>query len=260
MRNLFALTFFLIFLGCNENPYKDMATTTPTGRVETKENDLPQRQPVSVEFKMFGELSKTITEDQEIVQKIEIKNSAHPHGPFRVFLDGFPSGTSIQMKTPSSCEIRFKPGYDFVVGPENRNVEAFVHALDQDDHAISAKLTWTITNNYLAPLIIGPSRILQSSVVNFTLIAEDPNGEVFPDWKILDVKGLGNIKGYEVQIQPTRAQPHPATEFDVVWTNVPPELLGRTITLKLRACTSSSKLCSTQAVQVQLVNAKGGEQ
>jgi hypothetical protein len=261
MKYVFSLILICFVLGCEGNPYQNIGPISAKPKTTSEETPAEKPAPPKKvqEFEFVNSLALSGAEGQEMVHRIEVKNSLYPHGPFRVFLDGFPSGTTMQMVSENAVEIHFKPGFDFVINQENRMIEANIHVLSPDNYFLSGKVKWRISNTVLNPVIVGPKQLLQAKIINVALLAEDPNGEVYPKWKIDNASELGNIKGYEVQIQPTAANPYPRTEYDVIWQDVPAAFGGKNVTIKLRACLRS--LCAFHEVKVQLPeNPPPGEQ
>jgi hypothetical protein len=231
-----------------------MGPVSPKKQETPKKGDTSKKKPSDLKFKN-GNLSAQGTEGAPLVQTIEIDSQNFPHGPFRLFAEGFPVGTTAKITTSSTIQIDYTPGYNFVLNQSSRQVEGQIHVLDPDNNVLDGKVTWTIAAANIAPFVSGTSEVQPAPSYNFALVAEDLNGSNFPVWTLLPTDSstnLGNIQALSSQIQPSAQLPNPRTVFSVTWSDVPQKLLGTTITLKFQACITSTKLCTAHDVLVHL--------
>jgi hypothetical protein len=180
--------------GCHGNPYDGM------GPLTTKDPNAPgsaQVTSTTSDMKVNShDLKASANEGTELKERITVQSVHFPQGPFRLFIDGFPSGTTVQVISGTDFEIDFTPGYDFVIGQGTRDIQSKIHVLDPDNNDLDATVNWTIRRVRVAPLIVGPTQVLQSPAVNFTLLAEDLNGETYPIWSVVSTGVLGNLQGF----------------------------------------------------------------
>jgi hypothetical protein len=198
-------------------------------------------------------------------QTIEVKSVDFPSGPFQLQIKNMPVGVSIlrdltaQNKfkvsyTPSFREVNFKDTSaswrDFIDKPLE------VTAYGPRGTSITANMTWRIKDVREKALLLAPSKINQGTSVSFTVSAEDPNGEEAPSLSLAPRPGFGlaELRTESTNVGNAARGINPSTVATFRWTQIPPEKIGTTADVTIRACVKRSMwakdLCNDQIVKV----------
>jgi len=242
-----SLVTALTITGCgNSNPYKDAGPVAPIEDV----TNVPEK--IQGTFAVHGETQIKGLEGQGLIQKFEIQNVDNRQGPFRVYLTGAPAGTEIKMISATVFELHFRPGSTFVKGQNQLKLDFYVHVIDPENRIVDLQSTWTIQNAGVGPYLLGPTQIsaVGSTNLQFTMLAEDLNGEEFAHFSILSPTGQSGLIGTEVLLETDAKNIFPTTLFNIQWNPIPASMAGQTVTIQVQACTRTYQKCATQDVRV----------
>jgi hypothetical protein len=198
-------------------------------------------------------------------QTIEVKSIDFPAGPFQLQIKNMPVGVSIfrdltaqnRFKvsfTPSFREVNFKDTSaswrDFIDKPLE------VTAFGPRGTSVTANMTWRIKDVREQALLLAPTKINQGTSVSFTVSAEDPNGEEAPALSLAPRPGFGLAELRTETTSPGNSARgiNPSTVATFRWTQIPPDRIGTTADVTIRACVKRSMwakdLCKDQIVKV----------
>jgi hypothetical protein len=207
-----------------------------------------------------------VREGEEIKLPVEVTSEDFPQGPFSVHIGGLPMGATIQKDAtnPKKFVVAYTPSTETVrlsssVGYDGRYHNVYpteITVVDPRGTVAVLKQTWRVYDSRLNPRISTPIRVSQGLRANFTVSAEDPNGEIPPVITIANSASFrGTFEVLPVQL-PAEAGARPVSALAVSWKDVPVELNGTTATINVIACVKNSptdtRACTTQAVQVEL--------
>ncbi|RYG58050.1 hypothetical protein EON80_27535 [bacterium] len=119
-------------------------------------------------------------------------------------------------------------------------------------------MKWRVMDDRKAPSVLIPESISQGPIVNFSIRAEDPNGEMIPILKESTVVPFGVVKLTKLDSgKPNRAtdDTYPFVLYSVTWDQIRAEDIGKTVPLSFKFCDSASSFttnCTTQTMQVTI--------
>ncbi len=198
-------------------------------------------------------------------QTIEIKSVDFPAGPFQLQIKNMPVGVSIVRDltaqnrfkvswTPSFREVNFKDTSaswrDFMDKPLE------VTAYGPRGTSVTSNMMWRIKDVREKALLLAPAKINQGTSVSFTVSAEDPNGEEAPSLSLAPrpAFGLAELRTETTNTGNAARGINPSTVATFRWTQVPPDKIGTTADVTIRACVKRSMwakdLCNDQIVKV----------
>ena len=211
-------------------------------------------QPVDLE--VSG--SSDVDEGTTLEQTVEVKSADFPQGPFSLSAINAPVGTEVKPVSGSSTlfKVRFTPGFSFSTYNNSKSVKISYTASLPIGQSISKDETWTIDDVRQAPAISAPENITQGLDVNFSIRAEDLNGEVSPKITVSSVVPFGRISSTTVTETTGQNGTFPSKVVIVRWDQLKTSQLGTTTPINYEVCvqrgSGSYSFCTQKKVMVTL--------
>ncbi|HTL12303.1 MAG TPA: hypothetical protein VL588_07435 [Bdellovibrionota bacterium] len=216
------------------------------------------------DFKVdLGVTDLTAVEGSELTQAIHVTDGDFAQGPFSVRAEGLPFGATIEPgATPGDFVLKYTPSpqavsvinhadevWNSTAGAYERHFNVTVFASNpRGEVATSQAVNLAVTDKRMAPVVSGPTDIVQAADVAFALVAQDPNGEGAPTVTLLNQPQKGRFSM-------TESKEGTVDRIDVLWNGVPKELFGTTTELNFQACApgnAGDAVCATQVVKVKI--------
>ncbi len=126
--------------------------------------------------------------------------------------------------------------------------------MNPDGRFLEQVADWEIKNKPAQPDIIGPTAVsaVVGNSIQFSILGEDLNGESFPHVRILSPVASG-LSVTEKVLNERPQNIFPTTEYIVSWANIPADLVGQTIPIKIEVCETIYRQCRIQEIQMSLV-------
>lgn len=206
-----------------------------------------------------------VIEGSKLTQVVRLACDDFPKaGDLTLSLKNAPAGTTITpvVGRPNEYRLEYTPTH-FLAGVSDQMENGrFVKRFDigivgtsATGYTATANTTWTIIDERLTPFVSAPTSLRQGPVVNFTIRAEDLNGER-PPIVTLDTNvpfGRLNVQ----RLATTPASPGvtlPSSLYQVTWEDIPSSEIGRTRSLTASVCGPSSisrdALCVNQRIDI----------
>lgn len=218
----------------------DMSTELLTADVDLIVKDSPKPASLKSPLEMTG------TEGSMLTHKIDFEDQEYPQGPFEIALSGLPAEAQLiwpDRKVPSFT-LQWTPSYTKVLNSTSANFTADITLYNPRGKRLQFSIRWTIDDNHLAPVTAGPNSVAQPGDMDFIVMAEDPNGEMAPDWqpKLKPPYGF-----FTVTTQAINGPGLPKSTGIVSWKGVPKDKLGTPQNAELNACVNGF-VCTTHKV------------
>jgi hypothetical protein len=129
---------------------------------------------------------RELTEGKEFVETVTIKSEDYPDGPFNLNLTNLPQAAKVEPVTgdPKSWTIKYTPDLRAVTVEDNWSGSGHYKFLDvkytvvlPNGTAVSKLSKWKLVDTRQFAAISAPKNVVQGTDINFTLVAEDVNGE-----------------------------------------------------------------------------------
>ncbi len=211
---------------------------------------------------------KTVREGAVLTQTVTINSADYPNGPFDLFLQGEPAGTSVQqsLTDPKKFTITYKPDFTFVKISEGapkgstgyyRDVVVTYIAKDPGGGLLrSSDATWTIKDVRKDPVFSGPTSLGVRDEAVFSVRSDDLNAEYPPDIRLKNPAPFGRVEFTTKKETPQGTGAYPSTFMDVKWLDIPASKQGTTASLVFTACPKEgewSGACVDHKVDVQFL-------
>ncbi len=235
-------------------------TTSLSGETTLVVRDVPQTiQLVGASNSWMDENSAT-----PFTQEIVIQSADFPNGPFQLNAAGLPAGAVLNRSpgsliaftlnyTPDSSVVRFAPG-------SARNSREFLielTAVAPNQSKFVKQLKWTVRDTRNYPRISSPGEVTQGPDVNFTLTAEDLNGEVAPRVTLNTPVPFGRaVLTLLREDSPLPADRNPLTIMNVGWVDIPADRVGTRQSMSFNICVNKTltqqTYCRVESVTINL--------
>ncbi len=198
-------------------------------------------------------------------QIIDVQSEDYPNGPFEIQIKNLPVGALVQrdLTNPARFKVIYTPSFREVnVNETFSSFSVFVDkALEVSVFGprgvtTTANTTWRIFDVREKAILLSPVKITQGTSVSFTISAEDPNGEEAPSLSLAPRPsfGLSELKVETTNPGNPARGVNPSTVASFRWVQIPPEKIGTTADVVIRACVKRSRwvkdFCTDQTVKV----------
>lgn len=257
----------------------DPTTTAKTfvSQVELKSSNVPNtvtRRSFSITVKNVyrpitirtGGARVTMKEGDSFTETVTVESLDFPNGPFQLNLRDAPAGVTIaQDGAPNRFRVSYSPNRftvtvnDPAVGSRfTKTFNVGYHVSTLTGYNVESKVEWLVQDDRLAPYVSAPLETTQGPDVNFSIRAEDLNGERAPIIRVNPTVPFGTLTVREEAVTPpTSGNVLPSRLFNVRWTDIPRTSLGQTVPVLFTVCGPSTRtedtICKNYETKVNLV-------
>ncbi|MBY0370735.1 hypothetical protein K2X33_08615 [bacterium] len=208
----------------------------------------------------------TLTEGKPFEQTIEVESEDFPNGPFELQVQNLPVGAEIHhdLTQQGKFTIKYTPPYQavdvfnsFSTYRVYKDTKIKVQVFAPRGTAVGGPVTWRVEDVREKAKILAPKQITQGTSVTFTVSAEDPNGEGVPTLSIVNKPDFGvmELTTESEDDGDTSRGINPSIVSSVRWVQIPPEKIGTSHDLSIRACVYANRYyktnCDTRTVTVK---------
>jgi hypothetical protein len=197
-------------------------------------------------------------EGTKLVQKVTVSSDDFPNGPFVPTLKDQPAGTTVKTLTPNQFLVEFTPNHFYVNTTDvleggryvKKSTVSFIATAPTGFSTPAQTSDWTIVDDRKAPFVSSPKELQQGPIVDFTIRAEDLNGERPPVIQVDTNVPFGRLTATRVETVP--AVPGvtlPSTLFSVKWEDIPYDRIGQTHEISALICGPSAPRADTICVR-----------
>jgi hypothetical protein len=207
----------------------------------------------------------TIDEGKQLEQIVEVTSPDFPNGPLSVSAIGAPVGTEVRPVSGSnnSFRVRFTPAFSFAgVGDSFSNsiyykrVKVSYQANLPLGQPSVKDVYWTVNDVRQSPSVSAPETLIQGLDVNFSIRAEDMNGEVAPRITVNSTVPFGRLTTTTVAETQGQGVVYPSRIVQVRWDQLRVNHLGTTTPIEYEICvqrsTNNFSHCVTKTVKITL--------
>jgi hypothetical protein len=203
-----------------------------------------------------------VLEGQTFSQSLSVESEDFPNGPFYLNIPNQPQGFSFvpDANSPKKFTINYTPSPSFVTPRDafenGRYLKRFaMEVLISTPYgsASSQAMNWTVLDQRLPPNVSAPGVIRQAgSSINFTIRAEDPNGERAPTVVVNTNVPFGTMTAEKLEDAPgVPGVTLPSSLFNVRWDGIPANQVGKNHTVNTLVCGPSTLDANSICVNAQ---------
>ena len=212
-------------------------------------------------------LAPRVTEGKKFSQVITLASEDFPNGPFYLNFQNQPQGLTFtaDANDPHRFTLDYTPAYDVVTTSDPMDGGHFTKVFDMSvlvttpgGQSTSQTLSWTVVDDRRSPHVSAPTEISQGPLVNFTIRAEDPNGERAPTIQVDTNVPFGKLTAEKIETNPgVPGVSLPSTVFNVHWEDIPYDKIGQAQTIAALICGPSTtyrdSVCVKSTTQVHIL-------
>jgi hypothetical protein len=202
----------------------------------------------------FPSVPTAANEGDVLHASLTVASADFPAGPFELVVNKAPPGVTFAPNAdhPSEFDLTYSIPYDTVglgdsLDPATGRyqkvfpIEYTIFTPTGEAQTLAAALT--VSDTRLAPLVSYPTDLTQGPVVDFTIRADDLNGERAPVVNLPTSMPVGNLTVKEI---PTSTPGIYAHLYDIRWEGIPATEAGKTFDFPFLVCGATSPTENTQ--------------
>ncbi len=207
----------------------------------------------------------TVEEGKQLEQIVEVKSPDFPNGPLSLSALNAPVGTEVKpvLGSNNSFRVRFTPAFSFSGVGDSYSSSVYYKRIKVSYQAnlplgqpTVNDVYWTVNDVRQAASVSAPETLTQGLDVNFSIRAEDMNGEVSPRITVNSTVPFGRLTTTTIAETQGQGVVYPSRIVQVRWDQLRINNLGTTTPIDYEICvqrsTNNFSHCVTKTVKITL--------